>query len=359
MVYAPQEVRGGENFQDQVVKQILRTRNISVEEELEEEPLRIDFVALTRAKDELHVVTENTSSFLNDFSEEAEVELGGVEYMDTSERIKRAFSLFASGDMAKSRELLGGKAKWLRDWIREWFADLDHVSFSSLPEGGDETAAQDYLTSKILDIRLPSSGLEIGSREHEIANAILKAEEYSIPAGTEPFVANVLTLIAQVKAKYPEFVASELDLEVPLQELVGDGEGMSFQGRIDAVFRDEAGNHLIVDWKTDRDTGNASTHRQQLQSYRHAYSISTGVPKEKIKVAIGFVGLRGRVNMGRNHAVLDQTQPYDSAFQTFQGKVSRVLRWKKDPTSFLEELGEGSKDLICRAVQEQYELEAG
>ncbi len=76
-------------------------------------------------------------------------------------------------------------------------------------------------------------------------------------------------------------------------------------------------------------------------------------------MAIGFVGLRGRVNIGRNHAVLDLMQPYDSAFETFQTKVNRVLRWKKDPSSFLEELGEGSKDLICRAVQEQYELEEG
>jgi ATP-dependent DNA helicase UvrD/PcrA len=358
VIYAPQEVRGGENFQDQVVKQILRTRSISVEEELEEEPLRIDFVALTRAKDELHVVTENPSNFLNDFSEEAEVEVGGAQYVDTSERLRRAFSLFASGDTEKSRELLGGKAKWLKDWIQEWFDDLDHVSFSSLPEGGDETAAQDYLISKILDIRLPSSGLEIGSQVHEIANAILKGEEYSVPAGTEPFVTNVQALIAQVKAKYPEVVASELDLEVSLQKLVGSGEGMNFQGRIDAVFRDGAENYLIVDWKTDKDTGNASTHRQQLQSYRTAYSLSTGVPKEKIKVAIGFVGLRGRVNIGRNRAVLDLMQPYDSAFETFRGKVNRVLRWKKDPNSFLDELGEGSRDLICKAVQEQFALEA-
>ena len=192
---------------------------------------------------------------------------------------------------------------------------------------------------------------------HEIANAILKGEDYSIPAGIEPFIANVLALIAQIESKYPVVVASELDLDVSLQKLVEDGKGMNFQGRIDAVFRDGAGNHLIVDWKTDRDTGNASTHRQQLQSYRHAYSISAGIPREKIKVAIGFVGLRGRVNIGRNRAILDLMQPQDSAFETFRRKVGRVLRWKNDPDSFLDELGEGSDDLICRAVQEQYELE--
>jgi ATP-dependent DNA helicase UvrD/PcrA len=357
VVYVPQEVRGGENFQDQVVKRILRIRSINVDEELEEEPIRIDFVALTRAKDELHVVAEDVSNYLNHFGEEAEVELSGVEYMDTSERLKRAFSLFASGDMAKSRELLGGKARWLREWVEEWFENLDHVSFSSLPEGKDERAAEDYLISKILDIRLPSSGLEIGSQVHEIANAVLKEEKYAIPTGLEAFVTNVRGLIGQVKAKYPETVASELDIEIPLEKLIGEGKGTNFQGRIDAVFRDGSGNYLLVDWKTDRDMGNASTHRQQLQAYRHAYSVSTGITISKVKVAIGFVGLRGRVNIGKNQALLDSMQPLDSAFETFKVKVKKVLEWKGDPDSFLKELGEGSKDLICRAVQEQYELE--
>ena len=357
VVYVPQAVRGAENFQDEVVREILRTKGRNVEGELEEEPLRIDFVAVTRAKDELHIVTDDPRNYLNEFADEGQIEISGIEYTETSERLKRAFSLFVGGDLEKSKELLGGKAKWLRDWIRDWFEALDHVSFSSLPEGEGQNAAEDYLTNKVLDIRLPSAGLDLGSQVHDMANAILKGEEYTVPKGLEPFEANVRSLIGQIKEKYPEVVASELELLIPLEKLVGEGEGMNFQARVDAIFKDGSGSHFIVDWKTDKNTNNASTHRQQLQSYRRAYSASAGVPLERIQVAIGFVGLRGAVNLGRNDSYLDTKQPIDSAFETFKGKVRKVLQWKNDPDSFLDELGEGSKDLICRAVQEQYELE--
>lgn len=358
VVYVPQAVRGAENFQDEVVREILRTKGRNVEEELEEEPLRIDFVAVTRAKDELHIVTDDPRNYLNHFAEEGQIEPSGIEYAETSDRLKRAFNLFVSGDLEKSRELLGGKEKWLRDWIRDWFEALDHVSFSSLPEGEGSNAAEDYLTNKVLDVHLPSAGLDLGSQVHDMAHAILRGEEYSVPEGLGPFEANVRGLIAQIKGKYPEIVASEQEILIPLEKLVGEGEGMNFQARIDAIFKDGSSNHLIVDWKTDKNMSNASTHRQQLQSYRRAYSISTGVLLERIQVAIGFVGLRGAVNVGRNDSFLDTKQPIDSAFETFSGKVKKVLQWKSNPDSFLEELGEGSKDLICRAVQEQYELEA-
>ena len=357
VVYVPQAVRGAENFQDEVVREILRTKGRNVEEELEEEPLRIDFVAVTRAKDELHIMTDDPRNYLNEFAEEGRIELSGIEYTETSERLKRAFSLFVSGDLEKSRELLGGKGKWLRDWIRDWFDGLDHVSFSSLPEGEGQNAAEDYLTKKILNIRLPSAGLDLGSQVHDMANAILKGEEYQVSEELKPFEANVRKLIAQIKTNYTKVVASELELLIPLEKLVGEGKGMNFQARLDAIFKDSSGNYLLVDWKTDKNTNGASTHRQQLQSYRHAYSIATGVPLEKIGIAIGFVGLRGAVNIGRNDSYLDTKQPVDSAFETFGGKVKKVLQWKTGPDSFLEELGEGSKDLICRAVQEQYELE--
>ena len=357
VVYVPQAIRGSENFQDQVVKEILRAKGRNVEEELKEEPIRIDFVAITRAKDELHIVTEDPRNYLNEFAEMAVVAPSGVEYTETSEMLKRAFSLFVSGDLEKSKELLDRRTKWLREWISEWFEILDHVSFTSLPEGEGQRAAENYMTSKILDVRPPSLGVELGSTVHDIANAILRGEDYSVTPSVEPFVVNVTNLITRIKTRFPEVVASELDLLIPLEKLIGEGEGLNFQARIDAIFRDDAGNHLLVDWKTDKNTGEASKHRQQLQSYRRAYSISTGIPLDKIKVAIGFVGLRGAVNVGRTDAVLDAKQPVDSSFETFRSKVKLVLKWKNNPDSFLEDLGEGSGNPLCRAVQEQYQLE--
>jgi DNA helicase-2/ATP-dependent DNA helicase PcrA len=357
VVYLPQAVRGRDNFQDEVVKQILATRHVNVEEELEEEPLRIDFVAITRAKDELYIVTEEPQDYLNSLAESAEAQLSGVAEADTPDKLKRAFNLFVNGETEKAKELMEDKGAWLRGFVKDWFDQLDHVSFSSLPGGGTARAAENYLISNILDVQFPSTGLEIGSQVHEIASAILQGQEYEVPQELRPFVENLQGLLTQVKKDYPELVATEHEIVVPLERLVGDGEGMDFQGRIDAIFKSPGGAYLLVDWKTDKDEGRASSHRQQLQAYRHAFSISNNTPVENVRIAIGYVGLRGRVNLNRAWASLDQKQPSDLSFETFKARVAKVLQWKRAPDSFLVELGETSKDLICRAVQEEFASE--
>ena len=359
VVYVPQSIRGREDFQDEVVKRILETRGVNVQEELGEEPLRIDFVALTRAKDELHIVTEEAQDYLNEFAEQGEVEVGGVEYTDTSERLKRAFNLFVNGETEEAKQVIERpKSLWLREFVADWFAKLDHVSFTSLPRTTGEGAAEEYLVSKVLSVEEPSASVETGSLVHEAASAILLGNEYSATKELEPFVANVRSLADQIKRGYPEVVATEQEILVPMEKLIGEGEGTSFQGRIDAIFRTPDSQFLLVDWKTSRTDREASLHRQQLQAYRHAYSVSAGVPIEIIKTAIGFVGLRGAVNLNQVRSSLDQRQPRDEVFETFKAKVRKVLQWKADPNSFLAELRTKSEDLICRAVQEEFELEA-
>jgi DNA helicase-2/ATP-dependent DNA helicase PcrA len=357
VVYLPQEVKGGENFQDEVVRRILETKGINVEQELEEEPLRIDFVALTRAVDELHVLAENAQGYMNEFAEEGTIELGSVEWTDASERLKRAFSLFVNGEHEKAKELLESRERWLRGFIRDWFDQLDHVSFSSLPEGNEERAAQGYLASRILELKEASAALELGSQVHFMAKALFMGEASPVPEKLESYAANVRDLMDQVRRDFPEAVGAEHEIRVPLQGLIGEGGEVTLQGRIDAIFRNAAGEYLLVDWKTDKNQSRASTHRQQLQAYRHAFALSSGVPLEKVSVAIGYLGLMGRVNLGTSQALLDQAKPRDSSFETFKRRVRMVLQWKQDPDSFLRQLGD-SGDLICRAVGQEFESES-
>ncbi len=362
VVYLPQEITTKEDFQDDVVRSILETRSINVDEELEEEPLRIDFVALTRAKDELHIVTEDAQDFLNDHAEPGDVRPNGVEYHDATERLKRAFALFVDGQDTKAKELLEAKKGWVRGFVEDWFASLDHVSFSSLPslartDKGRERAAQEFLIDRILGVREPSASLEMGSQVHEIAKAVLMGEEYATPEGLGPYVSNMHALVDQIKRSYPEVVAAEQPILLPLDSLIGEGEGVNFQGVIDAIFKNDDDDYLLVDWKTDKNQSRESSHRQQLQAYRCAFSVSAGVPIDKIRVAVGYIGLRGSVNLNQIRALLDQGQPREEAFETFKNRVKKVLLWKQDPGSFLEELGDRSDDLVCRAVQEEYRAE--
>ena len=70
VIYVPKKTSERITLQDDVVTAILASKNVNAEKSFEEEDLRIDFVALTRAKSELCIVTENASRYANEFSEE-------------------------------------------------------------------------------------------------------------------------------------------------------------------------------------------------------------------------------------------------------------------------------------------------
>ena len=145
-----------------------------------------------------------------------------------------------------------------------------------------------------------------------------------------------------------------MSFRVPLGGLIDTDEQIVFTGFIDAIFRN-GDSYLIVDWKTDRNTGRGSEHRQQLETYRRAFCLANNLDPEKVKVSIGFVGLRSALNTGTIGCELDEQQPRKTAFETFTKKAGSVLRWKKDPESFFHEILEaGINDPLWRSIVEQY-----
>ncbi len=197
--------------------------------------------------------------------------------------------------------------------------------------------------------------VDLGSEVHRIAQRLLQGEKPGYEKELAPYVSNLNDLLIQIRKDYPECMSVEKKLKISLEELIGkEGEGMFFVGKLDAVFKNGE-KHLIVDWKTSMRAENNSEHRQQLAAYRSAYSVSESVPLENIKVALGYVGLRERVNTGKIGATLDDKQPVKSAFETFRGHVSRLLKWKSNPEIFLEELMDQQKDeLLWKSIAEEY-----
>ena len=57
VIYVPTKTRNNSNFQDGTVEAILKSEGIDAKEELEEEALRLDFVACTRARSRLCIIT--------------------------------------------------------------------------------------------------------------------------------------------------------------------------------------------------------------------------------------------------------------------------------------------------------------
>ncbi len=347
VIYVPSKARNSNNFVDKVVEAILKSKGISAEEELEEEFLRINFVAFTRAKNNLIILTDKAQDYLNDYAELKEIEAESTSSLDLTESKKRAFGLFVNGQFDEAKRLLENKNNWLKDFVKSHFASLDHTSFSNLPD-----KAYDYLISQILQIRAFSAATNLGSDVHNAAESMLNGETPKITDETKQYIDNVAKLINKIKEKYPKVVKAEKRLYIPLSKL-GFESNLFFKGYIDAVFKNGK-EYLLVDWKTDKSTDYSSKHRQQLSIYKKAFALENNLSEDKVKVAIGYVGLRGKINMGTVDYKLDDRQPAGSAFGTVSKRIEKLLSWIKDPEIFFQELLDKPVDtLIWRSVAEE------
>ena len=79
----------------------------------------------------------------------------------------------------------------------------------------------------------------------------------------------------------------------------------------------------------------------------------------KIKVAIGYCGLRPTINTGVIDRSLDDKQPANSAYGTVSKRIEKLLSWIKDPEVFFSDfLSKPQDELIWRSVAEEYEKES-
>ena len=352
VLFLPQSNRDVSNFQDYVAKTILKTKGITVDEELDEETFRINFVAFTRAKEQLHIFPDKVPEFLNERSNKESISVSELDSIDTIEKYRRAFNLFINNDFVESKKLLNEKEPWAEEFIKQHFDSLDHISFSALAGNADE-----YLERRILKVSEYYPAAELGTKVHGVAEAIFRGKNYTTPDDVKPYAENILKVITEIEATYPERICAEYKISVSLEKLTSTGAGLTFKGSIDAIFKNTSTNeYLIIDWKTDKKDDRASEHRQQLETYRRAYAISENIPLEKIKVAIAFIGLKPIVDLGDIRCQLDKKQPVASSFETVLKRVKRMLKWRDDPSTFINELTEEEWS-ISYAIKQQYESE--
>ena len=350
VIYLPKQTRDTSNFQNRVVEAILETHGINATEELEEEALRIDFVAFTRAKKYLYVLTDKTEDYLDESSEINNISVESIDTFDLFEKGKRAYGMFLEGNFEKAKTLLENNDKWINDYVKNHFESLDRISFSSL-----QNSAYDYLINNILKLREFSYATTIGTEVHSMAEALTKGEEIKVREELIPYKNNILEILKEIKKIYSIVVEIEYRLNLPVSKMIKTNSELNFKGFIDLILKNKDGEHLILDWKTDKKTDNSYKHKQQLESYKRAYSEQHNIPLDKIKVAIGFIGLRPTVNMGKIDYELEQRQPAKTSFSTFTKKVEKVIEWKNNPNLFLEELKNNKQeDVIWKSVVEQY-----
>ena len=351
VIYWAKKTHDNSGFYDYVIERIIESKGRLEQSELEEEMLRIDFVAYTRAKEELYIIAENGRDYLNNYARLIDVEVENLS-SDFEEKQRRAYSMFISKDYEGAKKLLETDKAWIKSFVKAHFDNLEHISFSKL-----NTNAYDYLISNILQLKDQTYATNLGSNLHDMIQNHLEGKQAKPEENERVFFENALQMIEKIKKDYPEFVEAEHEVYIPLSNIIATRDPMHFKGYIDAIFRNK-NSYLIVDWKTSSSTNDASKYRRQLELYKRAYAAEAGIELKDIKVAIGFIGLRRPINDHKIYSSMDITQPKSSVFETLIAHFQKILEWKSNPDIFLEELSQTKTDNpIVRAVVEQYRLE--
>ena len=354
VVYIPSNSRKT-SFIDNITKSILSSSDITVESELTEESLRVDFVAFTRAKEKLVVIADDKESknyHIEDLSE-IEVDDAKDELVATKldNRLSEAYSLFIAKRFDDSEKLLNNEDGWLKEYIENYFATIDHFSYSSI-----KTDPYEFLTKNIINIPRYFAATDFGSEVHKALQDILtgktKIEDYQDDVRTA--TQNGLEEIEKLKKEYPglKIDSNEKHIKVLLSSLTDYKEdNMQFTGYIDAVFKHDTG-YLIVDYKTDKKTSYASEHKRQLAVYKKMLSGLEGVTEEQISTCIVFVALRENINTGKFGQ--ETSKGTRDVFPTFEKHLQKVLGWKKDPQTFITALLEQkNEEPLYLAVKEK------
>jgi len=352
VLYAPSRPKAKTTFQDSTTKDLLQSFKIDVDEEIEEEYLRIDFVAMTRAINSLYIFTENPENYHYGKYTDEDDDIGSTGTTNYDEKSKKAYSLFLSGKDKQARDLLTNKDHWLIEFAKKHFDSLERISFSAI---NDDPYM--YLKNRILKIRSYSKAMTIGTQVHEIAENILNNEKYESNDKLKPYINNLHDMIDEIKDDYPDLVGTEIKVKCLLSDITDIKEKIDFIGFLDAVFKN-GDQHLIVDWKTSQAMNYASSYRQQLELYRLAYAEINNIPDDNVKVAIGFVGLRDRINNNKINSEIDGRQPASRAINTISKRMSKMFDWKNDINSFFEQiLANESDELLWKSIAEQYNIE--
>jgi DNA helicase-2/ATP-dependent DNA helicase PcrA len=347
VIYYPSKKKSA-SFVDEVTKSILLSNGIDIEDEIEEESLRIDFVAFTRAAKKLIILANDKTSkdFVVDKLSTLSVDPTDKKQQDITSfsdfKLADAYSLFVAGDMDAAKKLLNETDDWLVKYIHNYFANLEKLSYSAI-----KPKPYDFLKSRIMKVpsysRTSSGGFgkEFGDAVHKAIQKILnnKAKITDFSGNEKIALENALAAIEQLSKQFSglKLDSTERDFlknKLPISAITNYSGDLILDGKIDAVFTHDDGV-LIVDWKTDKDI--SSDYKQQVAFYKKVYSKLENVPEDKITICVVYLSLRDSISTGKLGTAIDFVKRGDP-FDTFENHLKTILGWKDDPNKFIEEL---------------------
>lgn len=344
VIYVPTETRNSLEYFDSMTYSIISTSTgVDVEQDLLEEPLRIDFVALTRAKDELFIIGNDRILSRYDTGCPCR-EVGSISTEVTasvSNRYNEPYMLFVNGRYEEAEKLLKAPKTWLPEKVRDYFSGVSRLSYSALEGLSDPYR---FLRTRILGIRETSQASEAGEQFHRYAQTYLEGriDRTELPQEQSAEFDNLDRAMAVLAENYtvpPKL--TELKVEIPLSVLFperGAPDNIMVEGRLDVIFitKDEPERFLVADYKTSRRP--RSDYWHQLWLYTRMFQRYYGVKPEYLSGGIIYLSLREAIETGDKGMEVQVREYAKIKTDVVEKRISEFLMYMERPEAFVEKL---------------------
>lgn len=344
VIYVPTDPRNSLEYFDFLTYAVISSvTGIDVERDLAEEPLRIDFVALTRAKENLIVVANER--VLSRFELENKfygiIETPAEPVQSRGARYNEPYMLFVNGRYNEAEKLLKSSGKWLENAISDYFTGISRLSYSTL---NSLSNPYEFLRTKILKVRDTSSFAEAGVNFHDIAQKFVEGriKVAEVPEDLALDFRNLNKSFALLSQNYVIPPAnSEYRVDLPLSSLFPDRgapDDITIEGHIDAVFtgKENEGQYLIADYKTSRKI--SSEHWHQVWLYTRMFQKKFGIKPDNISGSVIYVSLRESVETGEKDFSVQVREYRKIKTDVVEKRISEILLYMEQPEAFVEKI---------------------
>jgi DNA helicase-2/ATP-dependent DNA helicase PcrA len=321
---------------DLIVDSILKSNNLSYsrDERIKEEN-RIDFVALTRTKNSLDIITEKKSSTRYDLEPCKKIDF-------TTKIVNNEF--VSMKDISDREKLKLNFKPWIRDYLKKKMEKLNNLSFTMLERVKE---LDKFVESYVLGIQTKSSALTFGSDIHSYIENYIKSHETPPIMNDEKLTRTWSNFISYDKyvreIQKGKWLGSEMKFKQKVSNVFPDiMTNITVEGRIDGLYKYIEGNTektVIVDFKTSKKVNR--DYVNQLSLYAKLFSLENKIDMEQIESEIAYLSLRDtKVNINRIEKRWDRIDPTIEmrALEDVKKTVEKFVNYKLSVDSMIRDI---------------------
>ena len=340
VIYMPKIIPSKSKFIEYAFDGIVM-QNSDISDDIENEDYKLDFVAFTRAKENLIVINNKEDYFVKDYSELLNSsDNSNIEIVDVNDnsvfyrKYSEIISLLEKQDYDFAIEKINAlklnkvdRFDWILEKIIAYRKDRNY-SFSAIDKFID--CPRKFLFNSILKVPELTKTTKFGTDIHEKIELYYKGIEQDLNEEEKLVFKNLLDCENEFKAKVKidsfTVFGTELEFNYPIKDFLSlEEDAGNIKGKIDAVFKSN-NNYYIIDFKTNK---KADANADQLHFYKFIFSQTNGVSLELIDTYFFYLYLRDyaiNVNHSPYGVVKGVSKPkFEGAIENYKSSLRAMI----------------------------------